>query len=69
LLRLPDEWASGLVRQPESGMGYQVATVCLRDGSRVENVVIRGGYIVSVGGATDIPFSVDQIASIKVLRA
>jgi hypothetical protein len=68
VLKLPDEWAPLLNGQPETGMGYQVATVLLRDGSRYSEVVIVGGYIVSTAGSPEIPFSADQIGSIEVTQ-
>jgi hypothetical protein len=49
-------------------MGYQVATIQLRGGSTYPDVVIQGGYIVSVSGSPEIPFSAEEIASIEVNR-
>lgn len=47
-------------------MGYQVATVILRDGRRFERVMIVGGIVTEIAGKKDIPFADDQIADIRV---
>jgi hypothetical protein len=66
MLALSNKWAKRLVTQPESGMGYQNASVLLKNGERFENAVIRGGYIVSVGASANVPFSEEDIEDIKV---
>lgn len=47
-------------------MGYQVASITLKDGRRFDQVVIVGGYITRIKGIKDIPFSEDEIADITV---
>jgi len=49
-------------------MGYQVATVLLKDGKRVQGVMIIGGIITKVAGADSIPFVEDDITDIVVER-
>ena len=66
MVKLPDKWGPVLIAQPESGMGYQIATITLIDGRSFEHVVIDSGYIVSVNGATQVPFNVDDICQISV---
>jgi hypothetical protein len=66
MLQLSDKWGPVLALQPETGMGYQIATVILYDGSRWEQTLIEAGYITRVKGFTSIPFSEDQIAEIVV---
>ena len=66
MLKLADKWAPLLNAQPEAGMGWQVTTVCLRNGSTYRNVVIQGGYVTSVSGSPEIPFNADEIVSIEV---
>jgi hypothetical protein len=68
MLALSDKWASTLLSQPESGMGYQIATIVLNDGRRFENSVIDAGYITKVGEDVKIPFSESEIATIIVNR-
>jgi hypothetical protein len=65
-LQLPQKWAPRLTSQPETGMGYQTASVTLRDGSVVEDVLIVGGIVAEVRGHDRIPFSAADISDIIV---
>jgi hypothetical protein len=65
-LELPDKWAPCLLRQGETGMGYQTATITLEDGRVIDDVLIVGGAIAEVRGYNTIPFSVDEISDITV---
>jgi len=47
-------------------MGYQVASVILKDGRRFDQVVIVEGTISQIKDINDIPFSEDEIADIVV---
>jgi hypothetical protein len=67
-LQLPEKWASRLVSQPETGMGYQTASIALRDGRIMEDVLIVGGTIAEVSGYDSIPFSAEDISDIIVTR-
>jgi hypothetical protein len=51
---------------PETGMGYQVVTVVLKDGTRFDQVVVVEGCITQIRGRADIPFTEDDIARIVV---
>jgi hypothetical protein len=66
MLTLSNKWAPILLSQPETGMGYQVATVTLRDGREFAPVTIVGGIVTSVGKSTSIPFSEAEIDRIVV---
>ena len=66
MIHLGDQWARDLISQPESGMGYQIVTVLLRDGRRFEKVAIVGGTIASVDGYSDVPFDESDIEKILV---
>ena len=66
MLQLSDKWAPVLTSQPETGMGYQIATIVLADGSRYEHAVIESGIITRVRGFTSIPFKEEDIAEIIV---
>lgn len=59
-----NKWASELASKPETGMGYQVVSVVLRDGKRFDQVVIVEGRITEIRGLIDIPFTEDQIAQL-----
>lgn len=66
MLQLSDKWGPVLVSQPETGMGYQVASIVLKDGSRYDQTLIEAGCITRIRGLEDIPFSEDEIAEIIV---
>ena len=66
MLQLSNRWGPILVAQPETGAGYQVASIILMNGSRYDQAVIEGGYVTRIRGFTEIPFSEDQISNIVV---
>lgn len=66
MLQLSDKWGPRLAEQPETGMGYQIATVILSDGRRFKDVLIQAGVIARIKGLTVIPFGEAEIADIVV---
>jgi len=66
MIRLGDKWAAKLIAEPETGMGYQIATVRLRDGRQFDQVVIIDGQITQIKGRRDLPFAEDDISEIVV---
>lgn len=66
MLKLTEHWMRHLLMQPETGMGYQIALVELKDGQVFERVVIIGDEIHEVDRSPDIPFAVADIHDIKV---
>ncbi len=66
MLQLSDKWGPKLVSQPETGMGYQVASIILEDGTRYDQALIEAGYVTRIRGLKIIPFSEEQIADIVV---
>lgn len=66
MISLSSKWAEVLVSQPETGMGYQVATVFLKDGRHYERVMIVGGTIASIHGSPTILFEELDIDKIVV---
>jgi hypothetical protein len=60
------KWAEFFGNRPETGMGYTIVTVVLKDGRRYPRVTVTGGVIGSVDGEPDIPFSEDDIAEFLV---
>lgn len=69
MLQLSEKWGPRLVSQPETGMGYQVASILLKNGSRYDQAVIEEGVITRIKGMETIPFSEDQIADIVITHA
>ncbi len=64
---LPKSWSEFLAKKPETGMGYQVISVSLRDGRKVEDVVIIQSHIIGeVRGHADIPFEPDEIVGVEL---
>jgi len=45
-------------------MGYQVATIVLKDGRRFDQVVILEGKVGKIRGRQDVPFTEEDIAEI-----
>ena len=66
MLALSQKWAAWLVSQPETGMGYWLATIHLVDGRKFERTIVDSGYITKVGESTKIPFEEADIARIIV---
>jgi hypothetical protein len=42
--------------QPETGMGYWIATAHLRDGRVLKQVLVESGYVTMVHGHAGVPF-------------
>ena len=59
------EWMEVVRRLAETGMGYTVASVALKDGRKFDQVVIDSGRLARVRGLADIPFRELDIAAIK----
>jgi hypothetical protein len=66
MLELSNKWAKALASQRETGMGYQVVTIRLKDGRQFDGVTVVGGIITRIAGAGIIPFAEDDIADIVV---
>jgi len=66
MIALSDSWGPKLVAQGETGMGYQIASIVLKDGTRFNQVVIVGRNITQIKGIEGIPFTEQQIAEIFV---
>ena len=66
LYPIPKECLAELKHGPETGIGYQIVSVELKDGRHFGQVVVSEGCIIEVRGYLEIPFSVDEVASISV---
>jgi hypothetical protein len=58
------EWQQKVKALPETGMGYCVVSIALRDGRKFEQVVIDSGWLSRVRGLADVPFCEEDIAAI-----
>lgn len=61
MLSLSPEWAKFFRTQSETGMGYVIATVILKDGRQYPRAVITGGVIGSIDGNENVPFTENEI--------
>ena len=66
MIALSPKWAAQLTGQPETGMGYQVVSVILKNGQRFDQAIIDSGYITRVRRFKEIPFTEDEIQEIIV---
>jgi hypothetical protein len=64
--KLPTAWSQFLASKPETGMGYQVVAITLRDGRRIEDVAIVGDIIGEVREHEDIPFEPEDIVGVEL---
>jgi hypothetical protein len=64
MIALTGKWAAELASKPETGMGYQVVTVVLKNGKRFDQVVVVQGQVSGMRGRKDIPFGEEDIAEI-----
>jgi hypothetical protein len=60
-----DDWTKRIRDLEETGMGYVVASVTLKDGRRFDQVVIDSGWLAGVRGLPDIPFRESDVAAIQ----
>lgn len=66
LTPIPTGSVDALKRAGETGIGYQVVSVKLRDGRSFDQVVASESCIIEVRGFEEIPFSPEEVASVSV---
>ena len=66
LVPIPSRFVDHLKRAAETGIGYQVISVELKDGRSFDQVATSEGYIIEVRGYEEIPFAPDDVASVSV---
>jgi hypothetical protein len=66
LIPIPRELAESLKPQGETGMGYQVVSVTLKNGKQYDQVVTSEGCVIQVRGYRDVPFSSEDMAAVTV---
>ena len=65
MLNVPKKFEKELVSQPETGMGYQVVKIILKDGRQFNQVaVIQSSVIGQIRGMKEIPFKGEDIDKI-----
>jgi hypothetical protein len=66
LYPIPRACLDHLKRGGETGIGYQVIAVELKDGRSFDQVLASEGCIIEVRGFEGIPFAPEEIASVMV---
>ena len=66
MIRLSDNWVNFLTKQPETGMGYHIVSLRLKDGRHFNQVIVDSGSIVRIKGLKEIPFIHGDIVEIIV---
>jgi len=66
LVPIPPETLGNLKSEGQTGPGYQIVSVELKDGRRFEQVVASEGCIIAVRGHAEIPFEFHEVATVKV---
>jgi hypothetical protein len=66
LIPIPREQADLLKRQGETGMGYQVVAVTLKNGKKFDQVVTSEGHVIQVRGHKDVPFNSEEVAAVAI---
>jgi hypothetical protein len=66
LVPIPSGCVDQLTRVQETGIGYQVVSVELKDGRFFDQVVASEGFIIEVRGFPEIPFAPDDVAAVTV---
>jgi hypothetical protein len=66
LTPIPSSSAIELKRDEETGFGYQVVSVTLKNGRHFEQAVASEGCIIKVRGYEDVPFSSDEVEAVTV---
>jgi len=66
LVPIPCGCAEHLKSTEESGFGYQIVSVELKDQRVFEQVVISEGCIIEVRGFKEIPFIPDDVVSVHL---
>ena len=66
LVPIPREQADRLRGHRDTGPGYQVVSVTLKNGRCFDHVVTSEGCVIQVRGHKDVPFAPDDVASVNV---
>jgi hypothetical protein len=66
LTPIPSRCVDQLKEVKETGIGYQIVSLKLRDGRLFDQVVTSEGCIIEVRGYEEIPFAPEDVASVMV---
>ena len=63
---IPSGFVDQLKNASETGIGYQVVSVQLKDGRHFDQVATSEGCIIEVRGFKEIPFAPEDVAAVNV---
>ena len=66
LVPVPGAYVENLKQNKETGIGYQIISVTLKNGRYFEQAVASEGCIIQVRGYKEIPFAGDDVALVSV---
>lgn len=66
LVPIPGGYVDNLDRVKETGIGYQVVSIKLKDGRFFDQVVTSAEFIIEVRGCQEISFAPDDVALVTV---
>jgi hypothetical protein len=66
LIEIPVPFREQVRQTRETGFGYHVISVVLKNGTTFEQVAASEGCIIEVRGHEEIPFKEEEVESIKV---
>ncbi len=66
IVPIPSGCVDHLKQAKETGIGYHVISVELKDGRAFDQVVASEGCIIEVRGYREIPFSPDDVVSVSI---
>jgi hypothetical protein len=66
IVPIPSRFVDQLKQARETGIGYQVVSVVLKDGRSFDQVVTSECCIIEVRGYKEIPFVSDDVESVSV---
>jgi len=66
LIPVPSGFVDHLKGADETGLGYKVVSVELKDGRTFDQVVTSECCIIEVRGYKEIPFAAEDVASVSV---
>jgi hypothetical protein len=66
LFEIPHRCLDHVNQVRETGIGYHIVSVELKDRRRFDQVVVSEGCIIQVRGYTDIPFGPQDVAAVRI---
>jgi len=66
LYPIPKACLDNLKQGGETGIGYQVISVELKNGKRFDQVIASEGCVIEVRGYEEIPFAPEEVAAVIV---